>query len=563
MTNYEMKNLDIKNLNDVVIEAIEDNNLYEPEYPKALAEFIKECEPPITIAIQGEWGSGKTSMMNIVKKELGINNNEISKNGQLEEGDNVLFISFNAWLFSQFNLGDQLSLTLLEHIINCVDEKNDMLKTIKNFSIIVLNSIGKKAGANSDVTDAFEKSNIEVLNKLKSEFEKAVDKKLNEKKKNRLVIFIDDIDRVEPAKAVELLEAIKIFCECKNCVFVLAVDYDIILKGAKRKFDDDKGQEFFDKIIQVPFNMPVTTSKTSEYIKNLIGDVFSNVSEEKLKDELTDFYINMSKVTKGNNPRSIKRLLNSFVITDKVLRLKNNNEKIYPDDEKSEYVRALLYGLLCIEYNNSKVYEYILNEYNEKEEKEEKENVDELINNINKIIKNNDKSDGGIDVFYDYIGDENQEYNTDILDCFVKILEKVNKLKGIDFNKLFSISKTGTIQRSDTKNERDTTQFILNGDGPYGKGRLANEIITKAKENCNTYNELNNKLNGYLDKYSIFTCDENKIRDNKGKRRYFDSPLVLGEEKYYITNQWGANKKFDDLLKVAQDLGYNIEKCEE
>lgn len=68
-------------------------------------------------------------------------------------------------------------------------------------------------------------------------------------------------------------------------------------------------------------------------------------------------YKEISELTIGNNPRSIKRLFNSFVITDYVA----SEQGIYSDDEKIDnYIRAMLYSLLCIENNNSDAYTYIV-----------------------------------------------------------------------------------------------------------------------------------------------------------------------------------------------------------
>jgi len=49
---------------------IDDDAFGVEKYISGLSEFIKECNTPMTIAIQGDWGSGKTSMMNMIKGQL-------------------------------------------------------------------------------------------------------------------------------------------------------------------------------------------------------------------------------------------------------------------------------------------------------------------------------------------------------------------------------------------------------------------------------------------------------------------------------------------------------------
>lgn len=59
----------------------------------------------------------------------------------------------------------------------------------------------------------------------------------------RLVIFVDDLDRLEPGIAIELLEGLKIFLDCKMCVCVLAIDSQVAYQGVKMKY----GNEFEQK----------------------------------------------------------------------------------------------------------------------------------------------------------------------------------------------------------------------------------------------------------------------------------------------------------------------------
>ena len=56
----------------------------------------------MTIAIQGDWGSGKTSMMNMIREQL---------------GDRVITTWFNTWQYSQFNMGDALAVSFLSSLI--------------------------------------------------------------------------------------------------------------------------------------------------------------------------------------------------------------------------------------------------------------------------------------------------------------------------------------------------------------------------------------------------------------------------------------------------------------
>ena len=73
------------------------------QYIAGLNEFIIECYTPMTIAIQGDWGSGKTSMMNMVRSKI---------------SDKVHTIWFNTWQFSQFQMQDNLAVSMLGFLLS-------------------------------------------------------------------------------------------------------------------------------------------------------------------------------------------------------------------------------------------------------------------------------------------------------------------------------------------------------------------------------------------------------------------------------------------------------------
>ena len=90
-------------------------------------------------------------------------------------------------------------------------------------------------------------------------------------------MFVDDLDRVAPERAVEILEVLKIFLDIPGLVFMLACDYEVIVTGLAAKGglgEDASGRSFFDKIIQVPFQMPpVGGDKLAIYTKTLLDRV--------------------------------------------------------------------------------------------------------------------------------------------------------------------------------------------------------------------------------------------------------------------------------------------------
>ena len=82
---------------DQAVRSHEEDFFQISKYTEGLSQFILQCETPMTIAIQGDWGSGKTSFMNLIDNILHA--------GEGKEA--VETIWFNTWAFSQFNMGER------------------------------------------------------------------------------------------------------------------------------------------------------------------------------------------------------------------------------------------------------------------------------------------------------------------------------------------------------------------------------------------------------------------------------------------------------------------------
>ena len=77
------------------------------EYAEVLTEFIQHCDTPLTIALQGDWGSGKTSLMTLIRNAL-------------KEDRRHLTVWFNTWQYAQFNMEDTLALSMMSKITDTI-----------------------------------------------------------------------------------------------------------------------------------------------------------------------------------------------------------------------------------------------------------------------------------------------------------------------------------------------------------------------------------------------------------------------------------------------------------
>lgn len=173
-----------------------------------------------------------------------------------------------------------------------------------------------------------------------------------------MVFFVDDLDRIPPSDAVEVLEALKNMFDIPNCIYVLAIDYDVVVKGLESKFgkkteeNEREFRSFFDKIIQVPFSMP-----TGNYdIKNLLTHKLEAMGIV-IDDALQDHFTQVVKLTVGYNPRSLKRFLNSYNL---LRSLKHINESA--QEVESKYDDFVLFALLGLQISYPKIFRMLAQE---------------------------------------------------------------------------------------------------------------------------------------------------------------------------------------------------------
>ncbi len=314
-------------------------------YYDGLSRFIMECQTPMTISIQGDWGTGKTTALNLIEKKI--------------EGKNSYVLWFRTWQYSKFGLEENMMLVLLNNLYEKLEElaKSGNRKIPNNKRIPILrgvketistvadaklgSAVAEKASGICDVlwgTDQVTAVSKQIEDTKKS-VQELIDSILIEDE--RIVVFVDDLDRLEPRIAVDLLEGIKNFLDCNRCVFVLAVDSGVIYQGVRSKYGDEFGEEkakkFFDKIIQVPFSLPVNQYDINAFLGQFISSNDQYISEY---EAITKRYLK-------NNPRAIKRAFN-------LLKL---YEFIIPGlSEGDELDRFCLFTILNLQLSNEKQY---------------------------------------------------------------------------------------------------------------------------------------------------------------------------------------------------------------
>lgn len=320
----------MKSITDKPIQKLEDDLLRVERYSKALTNFIKTSDTPITIGLQGEWGTGKTSLMGLMRELL--------------DEANIATSWVNTWEYSMFVGSHETTPKVLQGMLekleeHCLksgtwdigDKGSQAIKTVGKFLGSVANQLVKKQTGVS-VIEAYDTNSTYQLQSevalIKEEIHKVISQ-LIESSGNpykKVVFFVDDLDRINPKDAVEVLEALKNIFDLPNCIYVLAIDYDVVVKGLESKFgektkhNEREFRSFFDKIIQVPFSMPTGTYNIRNFLEAKLKEMGIALDDNDLSN-----FRKVVETTVGTNPRSLKRYLNSFSLINNVRALEEEN----------------------------------------------------------------------------------------------------------------------------------------------------------------------------------------------------------------------------------------------
>lgn len=293
-------------------------------YADTLAAMIMSpnVSTPLTIGINGAWGTGKTTLMQKVKTRLEAN--------QLSEPNTRMCRSvwFNAWKYSR---SESLFVALVQEILREMKRTGVLNKVYADWVdplqpefqapealLSTLSQVLSLGQLNIDLSK-FEKesrfrANLPFLDEFQAIFDRLLrffiggqrDQSGNvDDRKGAMVIFIDDLDRCLPQQTLQVLETIKLFMDKKGTIFVLGADLGVVLSAIDAHYKsqqvlDLNAQEYIEKLIQVRFDLPpIRTIDMQRFIEELPG----------IDDALRH---NLSIIAKGvpTNPRKVKNFIN-------------------------------------------------------------------------------------------------------------------------------------------------------------------------------------------------------------------------------------------------------------
>lgn len=261
----------------------------------------EKTDTPFVIAIHGEWGSGKTSLIKSIKKLF---------DEKIQDKD-WKSLEFDAWEYERVDVIAALLQQIQNTYPNAGDKARNFSKSLGSFVLDA--ALRKIVGMNK--RDALVHFNqfTSSISTIKKDLE-------NITKDGRLIVFVDDLDRCNIDNVLDMLEAIKMFLTAHGIIFVIAVDMEKIERAWKLRYNNKEGllegRQHVDKIFQLKLSLP---PKDDAEIEKLVS---SMVPDDSLSKNEKGLIINGCEP----NPRKIKRLLNLVYFILKGLPGENNEE---------------------------------------------------------------------------------------------------------------------------------------------------------------------------------------------------------------------------------------------
>lgn len=398
------------------------------------------------LGLVGEWGIGKTSMLNIIKNNI--------QNKKDEKGnEEYIVIDFNPWIYdSSEAIFNALYSMIISKTKTGAIESSYLVKKYREsiFTGATIQLAGVSMDFNSNKHNIVEKI-IETTNK-----------KIKETGK-KFVVIVDDIDRLDDDEVVDTFKFLRSVLNFEGITYIVAYDEIIVNKIFEKKFENPK---YTEKIISKKFYVSkIPEDKLIEigisYCKGIIDEFDSDV-EKTLRLIFSQFL-------------TLREVKQYCVTLKKDLAIQKHKSLFIPD----------LIIVTYIKFTDFEIYKK-LSLFR-----------DELFENDNKELEELEKSETGS---YTIVTNELKkmfEYNTKILDVICVLIPGLKKrITGIDEIKDLKI-ETSTIGSKRCKDKYYYYDYFMYYESQESKAKM---IINQVREHLKNGNKslLENEMNGVL-----------------------------------------------------------------
>lgn len=274
---------------DQPITHISEDRLGRGSYILRLVKAIKNWSwnESIVIGLQGEWGTGKTSIVNLLLNEI---ENEVT------------VVKFSPWSWSN---SEWINRRFFKVLFTSGGFSESKIKQASEY-IELLSGFNAKVGIVARLTKKVLKRWVKYDNSLE-DLKTKICVSIEDSEKKFLVV-IDDLDRLTPDEVLEVFKLVKCNADFSNIIYLMVYQRDVILKHLNTVCFNDNAEEYLKKIVQIPLDIPSIEQQRmhgilEDSLGNLTKDIHLDVEDELRISDL--FYSGLIAVIR--NLRDLKR----------------------------------------------------------------------------------------------------------------------------------------------------------------------------------------------------------------------------------------------------------------
>lgn len=291
---------------DRPIEEFEQDRFGRWEFSRRVAQIIggRRDSSSIVIGIYAPWGEGKTSVLNMIIQELNTHSQ-------------IQTIRFNPWRFQgESHLLNNFFSVLAGKLGKSIVTRGEKLsKFFRDYADVLapLSYTGVDVkGAIKGLVSARPEADLEKLKGRIEKFLKEAD--------HRIVVVMDDIDRLDKEEIQSVFKLVKLSADFPNMAYVLAFDEERVAQALEEKYGSiEAGQNYIEKIVQVPLHLPSITEEALRLFTFEGIDAALKSADIELSQQQVEHFVNtfaLSFQPRLDTPRLAKRYTNalSFVL---------------------------------------------------------------------------------------------------------------------------------------------------------------------------------------------------------------------------------------------------------
>ena len=300
---------------DVPISSRKDDVFGRAKFAENLAKSIAgvPAEDGFVFALNATWGSGKTSTLNMIREAL--------EDDAKTDGKQFITVQFNPWWFSggNFLVQDffrQFQGALIEQGGNGKKHRNDIRKLagqIRTFSsaLTPFPLLGGWAKLVRDVSGGVERLFPNLADNI-NEVRKEICDSLRKMPDFRVLVVMDDLDRIQPNEIREMFRLVKGVADFPNTIYLLSFDRGAVADAISGEIGGvDKAEKYLGKIIQMSLDLPpVEESVLRKYFDGQLAKVFPVQTEEWDTGYWWDIFSGKASHF-VKTPRDVKRWINN------------------------------------------------------------------------------------------------------------------------------------------------------------------------------------------------------------------------------------------------------------